>query len=179
MPRNNRTLAIHTATCQETTVHQRYKPLNAKKQPYTSETYLYMPRNNRTSARHTATCQETTVQQRYFPLHAKKQPYTSETYRYMPRDNHTPAIHTATCQETTIHQRYIPLHAKKQKLQHECEHGLLIYIKDNINSYHRHDLELESLESLWLELKLSNSKPLLLCYTYRPLSSKVVWLDLF
>jgi len=38
---------------------------------------------------------------------------------------------------------------------------------------------LEFLQSLWLGLKLSDSKPRLLCYTYRPPSSEVVWLDLF
>ena len=54
--------------------------------------------------------------------------------------------------------------------------GSLMYIKDNINYYYSNDLELESLESVWLEFKLSNSKPL---YTYIPPSSKVEWLDMF
>ena len=89
--------ARHTATCQETTIHQRYIPLHAKKQPYISDTYRYMPIDNHTPAIHTATCQEPTVHQRYIPLNAKKQPY-----RYMPRNNRTLAIHTATCQETEI-----------------------------------------------------------------------------
>jgi len=57
--------------------------------------------------------------------------------------------------------------------------GLLIYIKDMIFCHRRTDLEPDNIESLWLEFKLFNTKPILLCYSYRPPSSKVEWVDLF
>ena len=55
--------------------------------------------------------------------------------------------------------------------------GLFIYIKHNLCCYCRTYLESENIESLWLEFKVCYSKPMLLCYSYRPPSSKVEWLN--
>lgn len=57
--------------------------------------------------------------------------------------------------------------------------GLLIYVKDYLSCTHRVDLEHSNLEAIWLEVKFKHSKPLLVCYTYRPPSSKVEWLTHF
>ena len=59
-----------------------------------------------------------------------------------------------------------------------CPRGeLLIYIKHDLCCCCRTDLESENSESLWLEFKVCYSKPMLLCYSYRPPSSKVEWLN--
>jgi exonuclease III len=57
--------------------------------------------------------------------------------------------------------------------------GLVIYIKDDLHCIERIDLENSSVESLWLEVKQSNSKSFLLSYVYRPPSSRVQWLEDF
>ena len=49
--------------------------------------------------------------------------------------------------------------------------GLFIYIHEHINSYHRNDLGIFTVIMVRIET--------LLCCTYRPPSSEVVWLDLF
>ena len=49
--------------------------------------------------------------------------------------------------------------------------GLFIYINEHINSYHRNDLGIFTVIMVRIET--------LLCCTYRPPSSEVVWLDLF
>ena len=47
----------------------------------------------------------------------------------------------------------------------------MIYILDKIGYKCRFDLENHDVESIWVEIKLKNSKPFLFCSVYRPLSS--------
>ena len=66
---------------------------------------------------------------------------------------------------------------RKDRLTHGG--GLIVYVNDDLPCIQRHDLEISSVESIWLEVKQPNSKPVLLSYVYRPPSSKVQWLHDF
>ena len=57
--------------------------------------------------------------------------------------------------------------------------GILIYLSNHINYVRRHDLECSNIESIWIEIKIRNSKPFLLCSVYRPPSSPAEWYDYF
>ena len=57
--------------------------------------------------------------------------------------------------------------------------GILVYISNHINYVRRHDLESSNIESIWLEIKIINSKSFLLCSVYRPPTSKSEWYDSF
>lgn len=54
--------------------------------------------------------------------------------------------------------------------------GLIVYINDQYTCKRRADLE-DSLESVWIEVCLINSKPFLLNFVYRPPSSTQNWID--
>ena len=56
--------------------------------------------------------------------------------------------------------------------------GILVYVSQLLNYKRRPDLEGE-IETIWLEISLPNSKPILYCSTYRPPSAPVSWVDLF
>ena len=43
----------------------------------------------------------------------------------------------------------------------------------------RHDLEINEIESLWLEISIGESKPFLLSLIYRPPNSKQDWVELY
>ena len=55
----------------------------------------------------------------------------------------------------------------------------LFMLKKHLNCIRRIDLECDELEAIQLEFKFTNSKPILVCYSYRPPSSKVEWVDPF
>ena len=57
--------------------------------------------------------------------------------------------------------------------------GVLMYIANHVNYNRRHDLESNKVESIWLEIKLRNTKSFLVCSVYRPPSAKVDWVDSF
>ena len=57
--------------------------------------------------------------------------------------------------------------------------GILIYLSNHINYVRRHDLECSNIESIWVEIKIRNSKSFLLCSVYRPPSSPTEWYDYF
>ncbi|MCG8034833.1 MAG: hypothetical protein JAZ03_22035 [Candidatus Thiodiazotropha taylori] len=57
--------------------------------------------------------------------------------------------------------------------------GLLVYVKTGISCIRRYDLEHDSLECIWLEVKPTNSKPFLVAYVYRPPKSTIQWNDYF
>lgn len=57
--------------------------------------------------------------------------------------------------------------------------GLLVYVKDGISCFRRPDLELETLECIWVEIKPVNSKSFLVAHVYRPPNSTIHWNDLF
>lgn len=46
--------------------------------------------------------------------------------------------------------------------------GTVCYVKDHINATHRTDLNDDAIEALWVELKPSHIKPILVCTFYRP-----------
>ena len=56
--------------------------------------------------------------------------------------------------------------------------GILVYLSQSLNYKRRTDLEGE-IETIWLEISLPNSKPILYCSAYRPPSAPVAWVDLF
>ena len=57
--------------------------------------------------------------------------------------------------------------------------GLILYFRNNINCKHRPEFEISKIETIWTEISLPNSKPFLLCTTYRPPDAKSNWIDLF
>lgn len=57
--------------------------------------------------------------------------------------------------------------------------GLLVFVRNEIPCIRRTDIEDSTLESIWLEVKIPNSKSFLLCNSYRPPSSKTQWLASF
>ena len=57
--------------------------------------------------------------------------------------------------------------------------GILVYIANHLNYTRRNDLESQNVESIWLEIKLKNSKSFLVCSVYRPPSAKSEWIDFF
>ena len=50
---------------------------------------------------------------------------------------------------------------RKDRL-HKLGGGLLVYIADHINLKRRNDIEIEDLESIWLQITFPNNKPILL-----------------
>ena len=46
--------------------------------------------------------------------------------------------------------------------------GVAVYVKENMSSDRRHDLEVEGIECRWLEINVRNSKSLLVGILYRP-----------
>ncbi|MCG8046530.1 MAG: reverse transcriptase domain-containing protein [Candidatus Thiodiazotropha endolucinida] len=63
--------------------------------------------------------------------------------------------------------------------QHKTGGGLVLYFRQSLNIKRRYDLEISNIETLWVEICLSNCKPFLLCTTYRPPSACSEWIDLF
>lgn len=57
--------------------------------------------------------------------------------------------------------------------------GIVIYVNNNLQYDRRNDIETHDIESIWIEIKLKNSKPFLVCSVYRPPSSTSVWFDSF
>ena len=56
--------------------------------------------------------------------------------------------------------------------------GVAIYILDGYDFVRRGDLESDSFEAVWIEVKPTNSKPLLICAVYRPPDSPIdQWLS--
>lgn len=57
--------------------------------------------------------------------------------------------------------------------------GLIVYVKNGISCVRRHDLELDTLECIWVEITPTNSKSFLVAHVYRPPSSTAQWNELF
>ena len=57
--------------------------------------------------------------------------------------------------------------------------GLVIYVRESLRVSVREDLQVEGVESMWLEIKHKAQKSFLLGYTYRPPSSNQSWIDDF
>ena len=57
--------------------------------------------------------------------------------------------------------------------------GLVLYFKEALNLKRRYDLESSNIETLWADVILPNSKPVLICPVYRPPDARSGWIDLF
>ena len=66
---------------------------------------------------------------------------------------------------------------RKDRLTHGG--GVAIYVKDNLTCVRRDDLEVEGVESVWLEVQQANSSSFLICSCYRPPSSNSEWFNVF
>ena len=55
----------------------------------------------------------------------------------------------------------------------------MIYIKQDVQFEQRNDIESPDIESIRIDIKLKNSKPLLVCSVDRPPSSKAEWFESF
>jgi hypothetical protein len=67
----------------------------------------------------------------------------------------------------------------RSEARHKLGGGLTIYFSDLLNHQRRKDLEISNLESIWCQVDLQNSKPLLICYVYRPPDMHQSWIDDF
>ena len=57
--------------------------------------------------------------------------------------------------------------------------GILIYVAEHIDYSRRKDLEITDVESIWIEVKIKNSKSFLVCSVYRPPTSHIEWCESF
>ena len=57
--------------------------------------------------------------------------------------------------------------------------GVIAYIRDKYNCNNRTDIQTADIESLWIEILLENTSPLLICFLYRPPDSPTDWYDKF
>ena len=79
----------------------------------------------------------------------------------------------------------MPGYSFERKDRNECNTsttkggGILVYLRCHVDYVRRHDLESTSIESIWIEIKIKNSKPFLLCSVYRPPSATSEWYDIF
>ena len=53
--------------------------------------------------------------------------------------------------------------------------GVVVYVLDRHSYVRRTDLEWNFVESIWIELKITNSKPCIICNVYRPPDSTPEW----
>ena len=56
---------------------------------------------------------------------------------------------------------------------------LLVYVKNGVSCYRSSDLELDTLECVWVEVKPTNSKSFLVDHLYKSPKSNVQWNDFF
>ena len=54
-----------------------------------------------------------------------------------------------------------------------------MYISETINYIRRYDLEHDDIEAIWIQINLTNSKPFVLGFVYRPPQSNNDWIHLF
>ena len=57
--------------------------------------------------------------------------------------------------------------------------GIIVYILKKWNVQRRNDIEDANIETIWLEVSFPKTKPLLLCYIYRPPNAHVSWFHYF
>ena len=57
--------------------------------------------------------------------------------------------------------------------------GIVVYIRDCYKFIHRDDLNLLGIETIWIEVILSNRKNLMIGFVYRPPSSLISWYEQF
>ena len=64
-------------------------------------------------------------------------------------------------------------------VQNKSGGGLLLYYRHSKDLKRRTDLEVSQIESIWVEVTLTNSKSFLICSVYRPPNACADWIDLF
>ena len=57
--------------------------------------------------------------------------------------------------------------------------GIIVYVKDDINSVRRSDLECDDIQCIWSEIFQKNSKTFLVCIIYRHPHEGIQWNELF
>ena len=57
--------------------------------------------------------------------------------------------------------------------------GIIVCILKKWNVQRRNDIEDANIETIWLEVSFPKTKPLLLCYIYRPPNAHVSWFHYF
>ena len=57
--------------------------------------------------------------------------------------------------------------------------GVLIYIAEHLDYQRKQNLESDSMESIWIEINLKHTKPILINSVYRPPSASRQWLQVF
>ena len=57
--------------------------------------------------------------------------------------------------------------------------GVLVYVSNKIDYKRREDIETGETESIWIEINLPHTKPILFCSVYRPPNSPTEWIDTF
>ena len=67
----------------------------------------------------------------------------------------------------------------RSETQQKSGGGLVLYFRQSLNVKRRYDLENSNIETLWVQICLSNCKPFLLCTVYRPPNACSDWIDLF
>jgi len=57
--------------------------------------------------------------------------------------------------------------------------GLIVYVKESISlNTRRYDLE-NTIESIWIQITFTNTKPFLINFVYRPPDSRQDWIDIY
>ena len=57
--------------------------------------------------------------------------------------------------------------------------GVLVYVSNKIDYKRREDIESEEIESIWIEINLPHTKPILFCSVFRPPNSQTEWIGTF
>jgi hypothetical protein len=57
--------------------------------------------------------------------------------------------------------------------------GVIVYVLNRIKCIHRHDIQSEAIESVWIEIVQPNSSSLLVCIVYRPPNMLISWYEQF
>ncbi len=57
--------------------------------------------------------------------------------------------------------------------------GIVCYVRESIECNRRSEFEISNIETMWLEIILPKSRPLLVCTVYRPPDARSNWIDGF
>jgi len=60
----------------------------------------------------------------------------------------------------------------------KSEGGLIVYVNESISYSRRFDLE-NTIESIWIQINFTNTKPFLINFIYRPPDSRQDWIDIY
>ena len=69
----------------------------------------------------------------------------------------------------------------RRDIQRQLHTGLAVYVHESISKFvkRRHDLEVDSVECIWLEFKNNKAKPELIGFVYRNPACDATWFDNF